>query len=228
MNDTSKDLGKKAAALYAANLIQDDMIIGIGTGSTAGYFIQFLGQRCQEGLKVRAVATSEKSKMMAEKSGIAIIDANEVDYVDFDIDGADEINSQKQMIKGGGGALLREKIVAYMSKEMIVVIDESKRVEKLGKFPLPVEIVPFAYLTTVKHLNSHGFLGKMRINEKNELFLTDNGNYIYDIYFKNVIDQPLEVERKIKKIPGVIETGFFLEIAGRVIVGFNDGLVEVR
>lgn len=228
MNDCSKDLGKKAAALFAANLVQDGMIIGIGTGSTAAYFIQFLSKRCKEGLKIHAVATSEKSKMMAEKEGIPLIDANLVESLDLDIDGADEITPQKQIIKGGGGALLREKIVAYMSKEMIVVIDESKRVEKLGHFPLPVEIVPFAHVATVKHLKSKNFNGKMRRNEKNEFFVTDNGNYIYDIYFENGIDHPLDVERKIKKIPGVVETGFFLEIAGRVIVGFNDGLVEVR
>lgn len=228
MNDSSKDLGKKAAAQFAANLIEDGMVIGIGTGSTAAYFIQFLSKRCQEGLNIQAVATSEKSKMMAEKQGIPVIDANLVKILDLDIDGADEITPQKQIIKGGGGALLREKIVAYMSKEMIVIVDESKRVERLGHFPLPVEIVPFAYMATVKHLNAKEFKGKIRKNEKEEFFVTDNGNYIYDIYFENVIDHPLDVEKKIKKIPGVVDTGFFLEIAGRVIVGFNDGVVEVR
>lgn len=223
------DIGKKAAANYAASLIQNNMIIGIGTGSTSAYFIQFLSQRCkQEGLQIQAVATSEKSKVMAEQAGIPLIEADKVESLDADIDGADEITPQKQMIKGGGGALLREKIVASMSKEMIVIVDESKKVEKLGKFPLPVEIVPFAYTATIRHLNNKNFFGKMRLNERNDFFITDNGNYIYDIYFKNVIDQPVEAEKKIIKIPGVVETGFFLDMAGRVIIGMNNGTVEVR
>ncbi|KAF3362267.1 Ribose-5-phosphate isomerase A [Chlamydiales bacterium STE3] len=229
MKTNNKDFAKKAAAQYAANLVKEGMLIGIGSGSTAAHFIDFLGKRCaKEKLHIKAVATSEKSKKLACKENIAIIEPSETDYLDLDFDGADEIDEKKQMIKGGGGALLREKIVAYMSREMVVIIDESKLVKKLGTFPLPVEIVPFAASATINHLAKQGFIGKMRLKNSKELFITDNGNYIYDIYFENVIDHPLVIERKIKSIPGVVETGLFIGVAGRVIIGHNNGSIEVR
>ncbi len=219
---------KEAAAIAAAELIEEGKIIGLGTGSTASRFIHHLGERCRQGLKIQAVASSRQSEQQAIVEGIPLLDANAVTSLDLDVDGADEIDGDKRMIKGGGGALLREKIVAKMSREMIVIVDQHKVVEKLGKFPLAVEIVPFAYQSTLHHLQGLGYQGSLRTAPKKELFITENGNYIYDIHFPHLIDKPDEEQLKIRSIPGVVETGLFLHLACRVIVGYDDGHAEIR
>lgn len=218
---------KDAAGKAAAELVQDGMLVGLGTGTTASFFIKHLIDRCQQGLKITAVATSKRSKEMAEAGGIPIIDMDKITEIDFTADGADEIDSQKRMIKGGGGALLREKIVDSASKDMVVIIDSSKLVERLGTFPLPLEVLPFGSHITRHKIEKLGLRGEFRQKE-NELYLTDNGNYIFDIHFPKPLDDPEVVNERLQAIPGILETGFFFNIAHRVIVGYPDGRVEFR
>lgn len=227
MNSSKMNTGKRAAGFFAADLIESNMIIGIGTGSTVAFFIDKLGQRCRLGLKIKGVATSQNTQALAEKMGIPMVDPNTVSKLDIDVDGADEIDEQRRMLKGGGGALLREKIVAAMSQEMIAIVDESKCVKNLGKFPLPVEIATFAPQATIAHLKAKGFQGHLRKKKSQSLFITDNGNYIFDIILNSCLKDPESTDKSIRSIPGVIETGLFLRPAKKVIIGFSDGNVAV-
>lgn len=212
---------KKAAAEKAASLVEDGMIVGLGTGSTAAYFIEALAYRHKKGLKVQTVASSHTSQLLAQSRGLPLIDLNTLKSIDLYVDGADEIDPQKQMIKGAGGALLREKILAHMSSEMTVIVDESKLVAKLGTRPLPVEIFPFGLQATLHHLHQLGYRGQLRAN------LTDNNNYLFDIKL-SPSEQIRDHHNRISSIPGVLETGFFENLAGRVIIGFKDGSVVVQ
>ena len=221
-----KNLAKEAAGKEAAKLIQDQSIVGLGTGSTAYFFIQALIKRCQDGLKIKAVSSSEVSAKQASDGGIEVIDLNEVARIDITVDGADEIDPQKRMIKGGGGALLREKMVASASGEMIVVVDESKVVDRLGAFPLPVEVNPFGYKLIKRQIEKHGFRAELR-KKKGQIYITDNGNYILDLQFQHLSGEPEEHDRVLKAIPGVLETGFFFGLAGRVIVADQKGKVKI-
>jgi len=226
LNDTK--IAKKAAGTAAAALIERDMLVGIGTGSTVYWFIQALGERCRKGLKIKAVATSEKSLAQALQEGIEMIEINTVSYLDLVVDGADEIDQDKNMIKGGGGALLREKILANIAHEMIVLVDQSKLVNHLGAFPLPVEIVPFAHQITIQQLGLVGYQGTLRLNEKKEYYVTDNGNYILDVKLSQKCTDPAFENDLISAVPGVVETGFFIGVAGRLIVGYQDGHIEIK
>jgi ribose 5-phosphate isomerase A len=221
-------LAKDAAGKAAANLIKDGMLVGLGTGSTAACFIEHLVNRCKQGLRIQVVATSIKSLEMAEFGCIPTIDINTVEVLDVTVDGADEIDPQKRMIKGGGGALLREKIVATMSKEMIVIVDETKLVKKLGAVPLPVEIVPFAYKATISKIERLGYRGELRKNKQNMPYVTDNHNYIFDIRLDPLSINPEQTDHQLHSIPGIVETGLFINIAGRVIVGYEDGRTDIR
>lgn len=221
---------KQAAGYKAASFIEDDMIIGLGTGSTAKYFIEkVIARKKEEGLKIQAVATSNQSLKQALEGNIPILDINSIESIDLTVDGADEIDPQKRMIKGGGGALLREKIIASMSKELVIVVDEKKLSKQLGSCKLPVEITPFACNATLKHIQKLGVFAQIRTsNEKsNDYYITDNGNYIVDIRFKEPIDQPEKQEDLLKAIPGIVETGFFFHLAGRVITAFTDGQILI-
>jgi ribose 5-phosphate isomerase A len=219
---------KQAAGHAAANLIQEGMLVGLGSGSTASYFIQSLGERCKKGLKISAVATSYHSMREAQAAGIVLENDQAISVLDLTVDGADEIDNHKNMIKGGGGALLREKILAYSSREMIVIIDESKLVNHLGSFPVPIEIAPFAYRTTLLRLESKGYQGKLRLTRDNKIYLTDNGNYIFDIEFKHSILDPQIEHERLSCLIGVLETGLFFQVAGRVVIGYPDGCVKIR
>lgn len=221
-------IAKEAAGKAAAELVENEMLVGLGTGSTAACFIDFLSHRCRQGLKIKAVATSQTSWNQAAASGIPMIDINTVTSLDLTIDGADEIDPFKRMIKGGGGALLREKVVAFMSREMVVIIDESKQVEHLGAHPLPVEIIPFAFQATLHHLEQLGYKGSLRKTSNGELFITENKNYIFDLHFPQLLEDPEFHDRTIRKIPGIVETGFFFNLAGRVIVGLSDGNIQIK
>lgn len=223
---SKKNIAKDAAGKAASDLIEEGMVIGLGTGSTAAYFISHLGKRCREGLEISAVATSLSSLELAKREGIPIIDINNLVSIDLAIDGADEIDPQKRMIKGGGGALFREKIVAGISREMIVIVDENKLVDHLGKFPLAVEIYPFAYRATLAILEERGYPGLLRKEKSGEIFTSENGNYIVDIQVPFPCLTPEKEDEHIQSIPGVLETGFFFNMAGRIIVGFADGHVE--
>ncbi len=217
---------KKAAGHAAAELVKDGMTIGLGTGSTASFFIDELGRRCQNGLKISAIATSQQSTRQAQKLGIPLISPEEVSFLDMTIDGADEIDHQKNMIKGGGGALLREKLIALASKEMVVIVDETKLVEHLGTFPVPIEIASFAYLSTLKRLENNDYNGVLRLNRDQSIYVTDNGNYVFDIQFTKPILNPIEEHDRLKNFCGVIETGLFFNIAGRIVVGYEDGFAK--
>ncbi len=221
-------LAKKAAASAAADLVRPGMRLGLGTGSTAALFIEALGERCRTGLSIQALASSKASQELALSYQIPLLDVNQIIALDLTVDGADEIDPQKRMIKGGGGALLREKIVASMSQEMLIIVDSSKRVQALGAFPLPVEVLPFAFHATVGHLNMLGYKGAMRLAPNGSLYKTDNGNYICDLKLTFPCHSPEEEERKIRSVPGVLGTGFFLNLAGRVITGYPDGKVEIQ
>lgn len=219
---------KKWVGYKAAELIEDRMIVGLGTGSTVYYFIEKLIDRVRNGLQITAVSSSIRSVDQALKGNIPLIDINALSYIDITVDGADEIDAHKRMIKGGGGALLREKIIASISKEMIVIVDETKVCQQLGNCKLPIEITPFAHAVTLKKIQRLGYDCKERLINNTSLYITDNGNYIVDITFDQPIDHPLSIHENIKKIPGVIETGFFFDLAGRVIIGFSDGQVVIK
>ncbi len=218
---------KKAAAEKALSFIKDGMIVGLGTGSTTFYFIEKLIKLCNEGLKIQAVASSERSKDQARKGEIPLIDINSLKSLDIYVDGADEIDPEKRMIKGGGGALVREKIAATMSREMVVIIDESKLVSKLGKRPLPVEIIPFGSTATIHQLELLGYKGVLRLKEGSP-YITDNHNLIYDLHLDPENTHPERDHQQIISIPGVVDTGFFFDLAGPVIIGFRDGKVVVQ
>lgn len=219
---------KEAAGKAAAALIEPGMLIGIGTGTTAACFIDALIERVQEGLRISAVATSNASAERAAAGGIAMRDINDITSVDLTVDGADEINRSMEMIKGGGGALLREKIVASMSDSMTVIIDSSKEVAQLGAAPLPIEIIPFAFRATLHHIEKAGFKGKLRHYQEGGIYITDNGNYIFDIAFDEPIVNVQAIDERLKQIAGVVETGLFFNLASQVIVGFSDGHTEIR
>jgi ribose 5-phosphate isomerase A len=219
---------KKAVGYKAAEFVENGMRVGLGTGTTAFFFIERLGQRCKEGLKIHAVASSNHSFQLARQAHIPLIDIENITALDLTVDGADEIDPKKRMIKGGGGAHVREKIVAAMSREMIVIIDESKLVPSLGKCKLPVEILPFGHHATFHHMQKAGYRGEFRKKKEGGLFVTDNGNLIIDIHFNTACTNPEEDHEILIHIPGVVDTGFFFNLAGRVIVGFADGQVVVR
>lgn len=222
------EIGKKIAAEHAASYVKDDMLIGIGTGSTVFYFIEHLIKRCQEGLKIKAVSSSERSTKQAKAGGINFADINQITSIDLTIDGADEIDSKKRMIKGGGGALLREKILASSSKQMIVIVDETKVVKQLGRQKLPIEIIPFGIQSTITKIEKLRFKGRLRQTEDGSFYKTDNGNFIYDIFYKTLIEHPEEDHLKLIDLPGVVETGFFFNLAKKVIIGYEDGHIEER
>jgi ribose 5-phosphate isomerase A len=217
------EASKKAAGEKAAEFVRDGMIVGLGTGSTAFFFIQKLIELCQKGLKIQAVATSKASFELARKGNIPLADINTLKTIDLCVDGADEVDPQKQLIKGAGGALLREKIIATMSRELVIIIDETKLVPKLGNKPLPIEIVPFGYLSTIHQLELLGYKGTMRRNTDHSLYTTDNNNLLYDIQPGSSYNQ-----QQLLSIPGVIDTGLFLNMTGRVVIGFQDGQVVVQ
>jgi len=208
---------KQAAAEKAVEFIEDGMIVGLGTGSTVTYLVKQLAQKVGEGLNITAVSTSTVTTKLAESLGIRIINLDDVSEIDLTIDGADEIDKNLNGIKGGGGALLFEKIVAASSRKNIWIVDSTKLVDNLGKFPLPVEVVPFGIEHTVSKLKEGGYNPELRL-VNNKIFHTDGNHYTIDLHL-NKIKAPVNLETELKKIPGVIETGLFINIADMVIVG---------
>lgn len=220
---------KQAVGQKAASLVKEGMIVGLGTGSTAAFFIESLIEHVKEGLKITAVSSSIRSSEMAKNGGIPVIGMNEVTKIDLTVDGADEIDPLNRLIKGAGGALVREKILASTSEQMVVIADESKLVSHLGKCGLPVEILPFGYKATIDKLVRLGYTGTLRKNPKDtSLYITDNGNYIFDIHSPDSFLHPEEDNARIINIPGVVDTGFFFNLATSVLVGYSDGTVEFR
>lgn len=216
---------KKLAADRAVDYIEDGMTVGLGTGSTAYWAIQQIGERVRSGLQIQAVASSEASEQLAKELGIPIVSFHEIRVIDVYIDGADEVDSQWNLIKGGGGALLREKICAYNSNKFMVIVDDSKLVHRLGKFPLPVEIVPFAHSLTLRQIEKLHVQASLRMKD-GQLFISDNGNYIADCSFE-AIDDPKSLHDQLNQIPGVVDNGLFIRMATQVVVGHQDGRVTI-
>lgn len=217
---------KQLAGEYAANFVKDGMKVGLGTGSTVYWTIQKLGERVKEGLSFQAVPTSKETEALAKQLNIPLISLNDVQSLDLTIDGADEIDSNLQLIKGGGGALLREKIVASSSKELLIIADESKLVTYLGTFPLPVEIIPFSRKQTERKIQSLGCQTTLRL-KNNEIFITDNNNMIVDCIFPNHIATPSDLHKRLKMITGVVETGLFVNMTSKAIIGTKNGIKEL-
>jgi ribose 5-phosphate isomerase A len=220
---------KRQAAEHALDLVEDGMTLGLGTGSTAARFVDLLARRVAQGLRVSCVATSDATRAQAERLGIALIDLDRRPFLDLTVDGADEIDADLRLIKGGGGALLREKIVAMASERMVVIADHTKRVATLGAFPLPVEAVRFGIAATRNMVEvlaaDAGCEGeiKLRLGAGEVPFVTDGGNFILDCAFGSIED-PEALEEALKLVPGVVESGLFLGIADAAIIAGPDGV----
>jgi len=215
---------KRLAGEKAVEQIEDGMIVGLGTGSTVDYVLKKIGEMVDKGLNIKGIPTSVHTQRLAKELHIPLTTLEENPLIDLTIDGADEVDSNLNLIKGGGGALAREKIVAYNSKKEIIVIDDSKIVKALGiDFPLPVEVLKFGWTSVKKVLEEFGCIVELRKIMDTELFITDNGNYILDCEFER-IDNPKEIEVEINNIPGVVENGLFVELADEVIVGGKQGI----
>jgi len=223
-NEIAQDQWKRIAGEAAVEFIETGMVIGIGSGSTAAYMIQALARRLQAGLKiVGAVPTSEATEQLARTLGIPLTDLDTYPELDLAIDGADEIDSHLNLIKGGGGALLREKIVASASRRFIVIADATKLVSRLGQSAaLPVETIPFGVAPVSRRLQAQGASVQVR-QRSNQVFLTDNGNVILDCFFAGGISDPADLESRIRRIVGVVETGLFLNMAERAVIGGPEG-----
>lgn len=211
---------KKAAGEKAAEFVKENMIVGIGTGSTVYYTIKKLGEKIQSGFKIKCVSTSNETTKLALSLGIPLISLNDIKKIDLTIDGTDEVDNILNGIKGGGGALLYEKIVALNSKKIIWVVDSTKHVKKLGKFPLPVEVVPFGYKNLFEKFKAENLQPALR-KSGDDIFITDAGHYIIDLHLGK-IDSPSELNKYLKSLTGVIETGLFLDLAAMVIIGKGD------
>lgn len=211
---------KQLAAEKAIEFVEDGMILGLGSGSTVKFFLKKLGEKVKDGLKITGVSTSNSTTSLAISYSIPLVSINEVKSIDLTVDGADEVDNNFNGIKGGGGALLFEKLVASISKKNLWVVDSSKHVSSLGKFPLPVEIISFGYKHTFQKLVDEGL--KPVLREKNgEIFISDSGNLIADLNLEK-IENPEKISQKIKLISGVIENGLFLEVVDLVLVGSGE------
>ena len=216
---------KEAVGKQAAELVKDGMTIGLGTGSTAYYMIISLGERVKEGLNISCVATSLASEKTAIEVGLTMIDFKDIETIDITIDGADEIDPDMNLIKGGGGALLREKIIENFSKKLIIIADESKKVDWLGDFKVPVEVVTFARELTQKEIMKIGGHPVLR-KKGDDVFTTDNGNFIFDCDFGKIKD-PSGLCAKLNMIPGVVENGIFPNMADLALIAMKNGEIEL-
>ena len=214
---------KMLAAKAAIKLLKDDIIVGLGTGSTSFYVIKEIGELVRNGLKIKAIATSNETKAYAKSLDIPLVDINTVNSIDITIDGADEFNSDLVLIKGGGGALLKEKIVASLTKQEIIIVDSSKKVDLIGKFKIPIEVIPFASNYVLARIVLIDGLGEIR-RSKDIPFITDQGNYIIDADF-GLISNPLDLSKKLNEIEGLVAHGIFIGLATKVIMGKDDATI---
>jgi len=218
---------KMMVGIEAAKYVTDGMTVGLGTGSTAYYMVQEIGRRVkEENLQIVGVTTSKETAKQAAALNIPLKSIDEVDFVDLTIDGADEISKDYQGIKGGGAALLFEKIVASYSKKNIWIVDQSKMVEKLGAFPLPVEVIPYGSQQLFKLFQERGYNPVLRLNQDGTPLLTDSQNQIIDLHLAE-INEPRELAHQLSNLAGVVEHGLFLDIVSTVIVGYEDGPVTL-
>jgi ribose 5-phosphate isomerase A len=220
---------KRQAAARALEQVTDGMKLGLGTGSTAKHFVDLLGEKVRAGMKVIGVPTSEATRAQAVQCGIALTTLDEVDRLDLTVDGADEVDPAFNLIKGGGGALLREKIVAAASDRMIVIADETKWVDALGRYPLPVEVIPFGLGATRRAMErafaEAGVSGQMGVRQGKDghVFVTDGGHWIVDAHLGRIADPP-RLARLLNVIPGVVEHGLFIGLASTVILAGAQGI----
>lgn len=218
-----QEIGKRAAGEAAADLIRDGARVGLGTGSTVKYFLLALGERVKAGLHVHGVPTSRETAALAKRLHIPLLSEEEEWDLDVAVDGADQVDPQFHLMKGGGGALLREKIVAAAARRFIVLVDQTKCVRVLGKpMPLPVEVTPFGWVQSAKHLQAFGGTPRLR-TQAGTMFQTDGGNAILDVPVDEIED-PADLEMRLNRIPGVVENGLFVNRTSTVIVGTPDGV----
>ena len=218
---------KRAVAKYASSLVKDGQVVGLGSGSTAALFIVELGKRVKrEGLEIIGIPTSKASEELARKEGIKISTLDEYPELDLDVDGADEVDPELNLIKGLGACMLREKVIAAASKLFVVIVDHTKLVDRLGsKHPVPVEVLPFSLGYVKRKLRELGYKFELRLGKNGEPLVTDNGNYVLHVY-TGPMENPEEVDETLRNIPGILETGIFPGMANLVCVG-KGGKVEV-
>jgi ribose 5-phosphate isomerase A len=232
MNTSTKELSildqeKQLAARAAVQLVPGGSIVGLGSGSTATYALHYLAERVRGGLRIQGIPTSQKIKQLAEQIHIPLTTLEEHPQVDIDIDGADEIDPQLNLIKGGGGALLREKIIASASRRFVVVAESTKQVARLGKFPLPVEVIPFAQTLIKARIEALGAKVTLRQYAYGNPFVTDEGHHILDCTF-GAIQDPAGLAQNLCAIPGVVEHGLFIGMAGIALIGKAGQVVEIK
>jgi len=223
METTQQDAEKLAAAKAAVKFVEDGNIVGLGTGSTATFAIKELGRMVQSGLKIKAAASSIRTEELARSFDIEIVPLGELSYIDISIDGADEFTESLDLIKGGGGALFREKIMASLSKKSIIVTDASKKVKKLGAFSVPIEVVPLAYQYVFDQISKLGGKCVKRIKNK-EIFISDNGNFIIDADF-GLINEPKKLSSDLNEVDGLLAHGLFINLTSKVIMSTGDQLI---
>lgn len=223
----ANDQEKEAAARASLRFVKDGQVVGLGTGSTAAYFIKLLGEEVKNGLRIRGIPTSVRSRELATSLGIPVITLDDCQEIDVTVDGADEVDPQLRLIKGGGGALLREKIVASTTRQMIVVADASKQVQRLGKFPLPVEVIRFAQALIDKRITALGAEVKLRRDDAGNPYLTDENNHILDCRFGEMRD-PDGLARQLSDMPGVVEHGLFIGMASVALFARGSEIVELK
>jgi ribose 5-phosphate isomerase A len=223
----ANDQEKEAAARASLRFIKDGQVVGLGTGSTAAHFIQLLGEQVKQGLRVRGIPTSVRSKELAESLGIPLTTLDECQEIAVTVDGADEVDPQLRLIKGGGGALLREKIVASATKQLVIVADASKQVKMLGKFPLPVEVIRFSQALVSKRITALGANVQLRVDNSGKPFVTDENNHILDCHFGEIRD-PDALARQLSDMPGVVEHGLFIGMASVALLARGSEIIELK
>jgi ribose 5-phosphate isomerase A len=223
----ANDQEKEAAARASLQFVKDGHVVGLGTGSTAAYFIRLLGEKVKNGMRVRGIPTSDRSRELAESLGIPLTTLDECQEIAVTVDGADEVDPQLRLIKGGGGAMLREKIVASATKQLVIVADATKQVPVLGKFPLPVEVIQFAQALVAKRITALGAKVSVRLNGDGTPYVTDERNHILDCRFGQIADADV-LARQLSEMPGVVEHGLFIRMASVVLFARGSEIVELR
>lgn len=222
-----RDQEKQLAARAAVGLVEPGSVVGLGSGSTASYAVGFLAERVRQGLKIVGIPTSQKTAELARQLGIPLTTLEEHSRIDIDIDGADEIDPQLNLIKGGGGAFLREKVIASVSRRFIVIADSAKQVACLGKFPLPVEVIPFAQGLITTRIASLGAEVSLRRYADGNPYVTDEGHHILDCTFGEIADPPA-LAQKLRAVPGVVEHGLFIGMTDMALVGKDREVIQIR
>jgi ribose 5-phosphate isomerase A len=223
----ANDAEKEAAARASLKYVRDGQVVGLGSGSTASIAIRLLGERVRAGMKIRGIPSSIASQNLAVQLGIPLTTFEEVQQIDVTIDGADEFDPTLNLIKGGGGAMLREKIVAFASKELVIVTDASKQVSVLGKFPLPVEVIEFAEPLIVKKISDLGAQVGRRLDKNGQPYVTDEGHHILDCHFGKIADPPA-LARTLSDMPGIVEHGLFVGMTSVVVMAKSGSVEEFR